>query len=270
MAEHILIIEDNAANMELAHYVLVAFGYQVSEATDGERGLELARSVRPDLIVCDLQLPGIDGFEVARQIKADAALASIPLIAVTALAMVGDRERVLTSGFDGYITKPLDPQMFVPQIAAFLRTPTPERVQQTIAEIMVDMPLPAAYARALVLDDTRTNTDVLRCVLEPHGIAVDAVSTIAAALVQLALSKPDLIISDLHIGRERGEDFYTQIKAQPALREIPFVFISSTLLHNAERLAALSAGADRFLVRPLDNTALLAEIQACLALRRES
>lgn len=270
MGARILVIEDNAANMELVHYVLDAFGYQVSQAKDGESGLEMAHGERPDLIICDLQLPGIDGFEVARQLKADAALAPIPLIAVTALAMVGDRERVLTRGFDGYIAKPLDPQTFVPQIAAFLQTQTPERIQPCAFETTADMPLPVAYARALVLDDLAANADVLRSVLEPHGIAVEAATTIAAALAQLTRSPPDLIISDLHIGGERGEDFYAQVKAQPALCAVPFVFISSTVLHDSDRLAALSAGADCFLVRPIDNAFLLAEIQACLAWRREA
>lgn len=130
MAAHILVIEDNLANRELVHYVLGAFGYGVREAIDGESGLEQVRNERPDLIVCDLQLPGIDGFEVARQLKADAAFATIPLIALTAYAMVGDRERILACGFDGYIAKPIDPESFVPQIAEFLQMPTPERKRQ--------------------------------------------------------------------------------------------------------------------------------------------
>jgi two-component system cell cycle response regulator len=116
----ILVIEDNPANMELARYVLEAFGYTVRAAVDGESGLALARAEPPDLVICDLQLPGIDGIEVAKRLKAQPALARVPLIAVTAYAMVGDRERVLAAGFDGYISKPIDPQTFVPQIAAFL------------------------------------------------------------------------------------------------------------------------------------------------------
>ena len=130
MAVHILVIEDNSANRELVHYVLAAFGYRVSEAIDGESGLERVRNERPDLIVCDLQLPGIDGFEVARQLKADVAFATIPLIALTAYAMVGDRERILARGFDGYMAKPIDPESFVPQIAAFLQMPAPQLTRQ--------------------------------------------------------------------------------------------------------------------------------------------
>jgi CheY-like chemotaxis protein len=120
MGARILLIEDNPANLELAQYVLEAASHTVLSATDGESGLALAFAGPPDLVVCDLQLPGIDGIELAKRMKAATALAHVPLIAVTAYAMVGDRERVLAAGFDGYIAKPIDPETFAMQIAAFL------------------------------------------------------------------------------------------------------------------------------------------------------
>lgn len=117
---NILIIEDNAANLELMTYILDAFGHRVRSAPDGEAGLRAIRAAPPDLIICDVQLPRLDGFAVARQLKGDTGLRAIPLIAVTALAMVGDRDRILSAGFDGYIAKPIDPEQFVRQIEAFL------------------------------------------------------------------------------------------------------------------------------------------------------
>lgn len=117
---NILIIEDNAANLELMTYILAAFGHQVRSAPDGEAGLSAIYFASPDLIICDVQLPRFDGFAVARQLKGDAGLRAIPLIAVTALAMVGDRDRILSAGFDGYIAKPIEPEQFVRQIEAFL------------------------------------------------------------------------------------------------------------------------------------------------------
>src|SRR5258708_39858483 len=103
MAARILIIEDNPANLDLMAYLLKAFGYVPLTAHTGEEGLAAARRDKPGLIVCDIQLPGMDGHAVAREIKADAALHLIPLVAVTAVAMVGDRDKVLGSGFGGYI-----------------------------------------------------------------------------------------------------------------------------------------------------------------------
>src|SRR6185369_15838596 len=104
---HILVIEDNPANMQLMVYLLNAFGHTPVEAIDGEAGLAEAHRQTPELILCDLQLPGMDGYEVVRQLRADPGLAAIPLVAVTAYAMVGDRDKVLAAGFNGYISKPI-------------------------------------------------------------------------------------------------------------------------------------------------------------------
>ncbi len=117
----IVVIEDNPASRELMAYLLKAFGHIPLEAPDGLSGLESVRRELPDLVLCDLQLPGIDGYEIARQVKSDPSLSSIPLIAVTAYAMVGDRDTVLAAGFDGYITKPITPELFVGQVEAFLK-----------------------------------------------------------------------------------------------------------------------------------------------------
>jgi CheY-like chemotaxis protein len=115
-----LIIEDNAANMQLMVYLLNAFGHTTLEATDGEAGLAVIQNESMDIILCDLQIPRLDGYEVARRIKTDPELKDIPLIAVTAYAMVGDRDKVLSAGFDGYISKPINPELFVGEIEVFL------------------------------------------------------------------------------------------------------------------------------------------------------
>lgn len=120
MSAKVLIIEDNPANLELMTYLLRAFGHNTVCACDGEAGLEAARSQSPNLIVCDIQIPGINGLEVAKRLKSDPVLASIPLVAVTAFAMVGDRDKVMAAGFDGYIAKPIVPERFVQQLEAFL------------------------------------------------------------------------------------------------------------------------------------------------------
>src|SRR4051812_43861918 len=103
MAARILIVEDNPDNTELMAYLLQAFGYSPLTAREGEEGLEVARRELPDLILCDIHLPKLDGFEVPRQLKGDPRLCTTPLVAITAFAMVGDRERMLAAGFDGYL-----------------------------------------------------------------------------------------------------------------------------------------------------------------------
>src|SRR5471030_46573 len=121
MTTRILVIEDNLTNLELMCYLLTAFGYLLLTAADGAAGVETVRRESPDLVICDIHLPTMDGYQVAGHLKSDPALREIPIIAVTALAMVGDHDKVLKAGFNGYITKPIDPETFVIQIEAFLR-----------------------------------------------------------------------------------------------------------------------------------------------------
>lgn len=119
--ETILLVEDNPLNLQLTSHILKKLGYKVLEATDGEEGITKARSGSIHLILLDIQLPGIDGFEVARILMEDPATRAIPIIAVTAHAMRGDMEKALQVGFKGYITKPIDVSKFPEQVAAYLR-----------------------------------------------------------------------------------------------------------------------------------------------------
>ncbi|HUL52353.1 MAG TPA: response regulator [Opitutaceae bacterium] len=120
MKGRILHIEDNEQNRYLVTFLLEKSGYEVIAATSGPRGIELASERRPDLIVLDIQLPGMDGYAVARALKADPQLRSIPIVAVTSYAMVGDREQAIAAGCDGYMEKPVDPETFVTEIEFFL------------------------------------------------------------------------------------------------------------------------------------------------------
>jgi two-component system cell cycle response regulator DivK len=103
----ILIVEDNRANMTLAAFLVQSLGHTVLRATDAEAGLTLARVEHPDLILMDIQLPGMDGLEATVLLKQDAATYAIPVIAITALAMKGDEERIRAAGCDGYMAKPI-------------------------------------------------------------------------------------------------------------------------------------------------------------------
>jgi CheY-like chemotaxis protein len=116
----ILIIEDNEQNLYLQTFILERHGHEVVQARDGRRGLELAAEFRPDLILLDIQLPVMDGYAVAEQLRGNPALPDVPIVAVTSYAMMGDRERILARGCNGYIEKPIDPSTFVDQVTAFL------------------------------------------------------------------------------------------------------------------------------------------------------
>src|SRR5687767_6171288 len=120
MTAKILVVEDNAANMKLATFILESAGYTVIGARDAEAGLTLARDEQPDLIVMDIQLPRMDGLQATGLLKADPTTRAIPVIALTALAMKGDEERILAAGCDGYVAKPLAYRAFLVVVARHL------------------------------------------------------------------------------------------------------------------------------------------------------
>lgn len=244
----VLVIEDNPANMELMTYLLRAFGHAVLEATDGRQGLRAALESRPELIVCDLQLPLMDGYEVARTLKADPALRTVPLIAVTAYAMVDDRQKALAAGFDGYIPKPISPETFVPQVQSFLAPEVPA----------------ARKGRVLVTDDREINLELARTLLEGAGYEVLTAQTLAQALARARAFPPDLIMSDVCMGEGDGFDFIRQVKEDRALARIPFVFITSTAMKESDRRKGLALGAAKYLFRPLEPEQLLRELEECL------
>lgn len=120
-------IEDNSANIELVDYLLRAYGYVSLLATNGEDGVRIAVLQQPDLILLDIRMPGMNGYEVAAAIREQPSLEHTRIVAVTASAMVGDRERIAAAGFDGYIQKPIDPETFVGRIERFLADRSPRR-----------------------------------------------------------------------------------------------------------------------------------------------
>ncbi|HRZ86749.1 MAG TPA: response regulator [bacterium] len=120
MKMKILIIEDNEQNRYLATFLLEKHGYEVVSATDGPAGIEAAGRVLPQLILLDIQLPSMDGYAVARELRKRASLREIPIVAVTSYAMSGDREKAIAAGCNGYIEKPINPETFVNEIERFL------------------------------------------------------------------------------------------------------------------------------------------------------
>lgn len=117
---NILYIEDNDQNFYLVNYILQAKGYVVSRARDGREGVKLAKELEPMLILLDIQLPVMDGYATARELRTISKLSGIPIVALTSYAMAGDREKALSAGCTGYIEKPINPKTFVSQIEEYL------------------------------------------------------------------------------------------------------------------------------------------------------
>lgn len=270
MPARILIIEDNEANLDLMVYLLTAFGYASVVARDGKAGYEAAIREEPDLIICDLQLPGLDGYQIASLLKNNTLVGATPIIAVTAFAMVGDRDKVLAAGFDGYIPKPITPETFVAQVESFLR---PDQCSGLARSASASEPnhSPPLFNREtiLVVDDSLINLDLARNILEPHGYEVKVARDVKEALTLARQAPPDLMLSDIHMLEGSGFDFIKTVKADPQLTDIPFVFITSTYIDSENRVKGMALGAARFLVRPIEPQVLLDEIQSCLRERKE-
>jgi len=120
MKKKVLHIEDNEQNLYLVRFILEKNGYEIIEERDGKKGVETAARIKPDLILLDILLPGMDGYQVAEAIRKNPELSKTPIVAVTSYAMVGDREKALESGCLGYIEKPINPDTFLQEIKEFI------------------------------------------------------------------------------------------------------------------------------------------------------
>lgn len=273
MAARILIIEDNPANMALMVYLLEAFGYSVCSAADGEEGWQAAQHEPPDLIVCDVHLPKRDGYEVVRLLKGDPKLLAIPVIAVTALAMVGDREKMLQAGFDGYIDKPIEPVSFVSQIEQFLppaaraqrpaeTEPATESAFTSAANTAPSLALKGATI--LVVDDSPVNRELIRSTLEPFGYTLLFAEDVQQGWQRAQRDRFDLILCDLHMPDEDGFGFIRRLRTDSRLADIPFMFLTASSGSESDLRQALALGAARFLRRPIEPQVLVDQIDACL------
>ncbi len=274
----ILIIEDNPANIELMSFLLSAYGHAPLSAADGPRGVAAARSERPDLIACDVNLPGMDGFAVLAELKGDPALAGVPILAVTALAMTGDREKVLAAGFDGYISKPIEPESFVAELEAFLTTApasappaaaVPAVAPSVTATVAAAAPAaaPEAGGRTLLLvDDDRFMLGVLNDMLIGQPYRVLSACSGEEALDVLSHEPVEVILCDQAMPGMRG----TEVLAEAAARypnTVRLMLSGQPDLTDIE--AAIRSGvADGHYIKPLGARALREQLDEAFRLQR--
>ncbi|NVD70903.1 EAL domain-containing protein [Duganella sp. BJB1802] len=253
MSARILIIEDNATNMELMVYLLRAFGYEPLSAADGEAGVAAARRELPDLIICDVHLPKLDGYGVVAALKADPALRHIPTLAVTALAMAGDREKLLEAGFDGYIGKPVEPDTFVTQIESFLSG-------------AVSPPAKSDTATILIVDDHVLNREFLMTLLGYGGHRLLEAANGAEGLTMVRAEKPDLVISDILMPNMDGYEFVTRLHSDPQTADVPVIFYTATYREREAMAVAQSCGVRWVLPKPSDPEVILRTVHEALGL----
>lgn len=252
MGARILVAEDNQASLALMTYLLRAYGHEVSVAGDGEEALRAVAGTVPDMILMDIHMPKMDGFETVRLMRRDTRLARIPIIAVTAYAMVGDRERVLAGGFDGYLPKPIVPQTFADDINYFLA----RRVGGAAAPRATG----AVIGYAVIVGADSPRRAVVAGRLSAFGCGVLVCTTAAEAVAACATAPADVVIvlpaaghSCSVIGVSHGEE---------CLRILPFALQSPPGAGDA--VPALAIGQARFISAGAGAGELAAALDAAL------
>jgi two-component system cell cycle response regulator len=268
MSQRVLVIEDNPPNLELMLYLLKAFGLEAEGSSTALDGIAKAEAGLFDLFLCDIQLPDLNGVEVARRLKLRHP--KTPVVAVTALAMIGDQERLLASGFDGYIAKPLDPKNFVPTIQTYLQVPignvAPAQVRSS-PRTVEHAPAKESFRAEtiLVVDDREESRYLILSVLKAIGFQVMEASSVAEGM-RLAVEKhPAAIICDVNMPVEDGEAFLNKRRGHPVISTIPVIMVTSSDKPSPitrERFHSL--GAKAYLSRPLDNRILAQTVEEAI------
>lgn len=259
-AEIILVVEDNATNMKLFKSLLHLGKFHVLEAGDAETGIRIARTQSPDLILMDIQLPGIDGLQATRLMKDDPDLKGIPIVALTSHAMRGDEQKARDAGCDGYITKPINTRTFLNELLTYLH-PQSAQVDPNREQTVSCKP------QILIVDDEPINVKLMSAILSSEQFAVVSAQDGMTALEIISKEKIDLILLDVMMPGIDGYQVTQELKNNPQTKNIPVILV--TALHSKEdKIRGLQAGADEFLTKPVNKFEIIARVKSMLKLRR--
>jgi len=263
----ILVVEDSPDIRFLVRMLLEGAGHEVLSVGDGRAGVEAARSERPDLILMDLSLPVLSGWEATREIKANPESASIPVLAVTAHAMQGDRERALAAGCDGFIPKPIDEETFAALIASQLRRRDADAIRTSETWPAGPRGLPGdgpGPANVLVVDDQHDVADLLRTDLEAEGHRVAVAASSEEALEKFGDRRFDLAVVDVMLGADSGYELSSQLIASSP-DYLPVLLVTAGAV---DRERGYEAGADDFIAKPIDSAELRARARSLIRIGR--
>jgi two-component system cell cycle response regulator len=256
----ILVVEDNPLNMKLVRSLLKLAGYQLLEAETAEQGIQLAAAGHPDLILMDIQLPGMDGLEATRIIKSREELKTIPVVALTSYAMPGDEEKARKAFCSGYITKPIDTRKFIEIIKGFLEKEGPAPKSEAAKEA-------SGKPRILIVDDDPLNIKLLKNKL-PAGKYETLSASNGGEAFQIAVNDlPDLILLDVMMPDMDGFAVSRLLKENSHTREIPIILVTA-LDGLDDKIKGLETGADEFLTKPVNTIELLSRINSLLRLKQ--
>ena len=259
----ILVVEDSPDIRLLVRMLLEAAGHDVLTASDGRSGVETARKERPDLVLMDLSLPILSGWEATRAIKDDPDISSIPVVAVTAHAMHGDRERALAAGCDGFIAKPIDEETFEPLVRSYARPRIEEAPRLEPAAPPTPREVSTDAARILVVDDHEEVAELIKLDLESEGHEVLVANNPDEAL-RAAAGVLDLAIVDVMLNAASGYDLAADLVSRSD-EYLPILLVTAGEI---DRDKGYAAGADDFIAKPLDAHELVARARSLIRVGR--
>ena len=275
----ILLVEDNEVNRDMLSRRLQRKGHEVITVGDGEQAVAFARSGRPDIILMDLNLPILDGWAATRRIKAEIKTRGIPVIALSAHAMSGDRQKALATGCDDYDVKPVDFTRLMAKIQSLLEGRGGPRVEadaEGSATQPAARPTPPATGvvsssgkpepLVLVVDDTRANRELLERRLSKHGYRVELAEDGETALRLVGEKSFDAILLDVMMPGINGLDVLRELRRMHAATDLPIIMATAKDA-SGDIVEAMNAGANDYVTKPLDFPVVLARLGTQLSLK---
>ncbi len=244
----ILVIDDNPTNLKLASDVLEFEGYKVHQAVDAEAAQKTIASNSIDLILMDLALPGMDGLELTRLLKADAKSKHITIVALTAFAMKGDDAKAREAGCDGYITKPIDTRTFTARIREHL-------------DLAKDASSKKPPMNILIVDIDSSNLKLLRAILESEDYTVTEANDGTEAIAALEAGGVDAIISDILMPNMDGYRLCHEVRQSERFHHLPFIAYTATYVSDDDAKVTLDLGADTYIRKPAPAHLILASLR---------
>ena len=263
----VLVVEDDANNLDVASRIIRASGHEALVAADGVAGLDLARVERPDAVLVDLLLPRMDGWSLTRSLRTEPWAASIPIIAVSALALPSDRARAIEAGCDDFVSKPFAPAELRAILLRYFPGGAVHLPPSRDGVMPVRAPVPIALGRVLIVDDEIANVELLARRLEAIGCQTQVASSGERAITLARSEQPDLILLDVMMPGIDGWQTCRRLKSQPETAEIPVIFVTAK-----DRYEDLSKGFEvggiDYLTKPFEPIELTARVRSAIFTKR--